>query len=117
MSKKSEFLEYVLEQLEVCENISYARMFGGYVIRKNSLPIALIFDNEIYFKVNESNKEDYKKLGSKPFTYEKKGKTIEISNWKLPIEILEDPEELKKWVEKSYQVSLATKRGNSPIAH
>ena len=86
-----------MELLEPCGGITYCRMFGGYAIRKNGLAIALMFKDEIYFKVDDSNRADYENLNSEPFTYEKKGKTIIISNWKLPIEILEDPEKLMIW--------------------
>jgi TfoX/Sxy family transcriptional regulator of competence genes len=40
---QSEFLEYILELLEPSGDITSCRMFGGYAIRKNNLPIALIF--------------------------------------------------------------------------
>ena len=105
----SEFSEYVLDLLEASGGISKSRMFGGYAIRKFGMTIALIFQDEIYFKVNESNIDDYKALNSRPFTYEKKGKMITMSNWLLPIEILEDEERLMEFVEKSYQVALKAK--------
>ena len=107
---RNEFLEYVLELMEPFGEISSCRMFGGYAIRKSGLPIALIFKNEIYFKVDDSNRADYEALGSTPFTYEKGGKTIVVSNWKLPVEILEDTERLKKWVEKSYDVAFKARK-------
>ena len=106
----NEFLEYILELFEPSGGISTRRMFGGYAIRKNDVPIALIFQDEIYFKVDDSNRPDYEKMNSKPFTYEKKGKTITVSNWKLPIEILEDTDTLMQWIEKSYHVALKAKK-------
>lgn len=108
--QQSEFLEYILELLEPSGGISSCRMFGGYAIRKNSLPIALIFDYEIYFKVDDSNRADYEAIDSTPFTYKKGNKTITISNWTLPLEILEDPDILMQWVDKSYQVALKAKK-------
>lgn len=110
MMKKSEFLDYVIELLEPSGTISACRMFGGFAIRKDGLAIALLFENEVYFKVDDSNRADYEALDSEPFSYEARGKRIIISNWKLPIEILEDPEELLIWVEKSYQVALKNKK-------
>lgn len=107
---KSEFLDYLLELLEPSGHITSCRMFGGFAIRKNSLPIALVFEDEAYFKVDDSNRADYEALDSEPFSYQARGKRIIISNWKLPIEILEDPDELLKWVEKSYQVALKNKK-------
>ncbi len=108
--QRSEFLEYILELLEPSGGIASCRMFGGYAIRKNGLPIALIFDDEVYFKVDDSNRQDYEVINSKPFTYKKGNKTIIISNWKVPIEILEDSDRLMEWVEKSYQVAFRAKK-------
>ena len=106
----SEFLEYILELLKPSGGITSTRMFGGYAIKKYGLAIALIFEDEIYFKTDKSNIDDYKNLNSKPFTYEKKGKTITISNWLLPVEILEDQEKLMKFTDKSYQVALKARK-------
>ncbi len=47
------FLDYILECLEPMDGITWGRMFSGYVIRRYDLPIGLIFDEELYFKVND----------------------------------------------------------------
>ncbi len=94
MTANSGFLEYILELLEPSGGITSCKMFGGYAISKNNLPIALIFGDEAYFKTDDSNIADYEAMDSTPFTYEAKGKTITVSNWKMPIEILEDHEKL-----------------------
>ena len=105
-----EFLVHVLELLEPSGGITACRMFGGYAIRKNGLPIALIFENEIYFKVDDSNRSEYEAMGSTPFTYEKGGKTITVSNWKLPADILEDPNRLMEWTQKAYEAAMRARK-------
>lgn len=110
-----ELINYIMELLEVSGGITKTRMFGGYAIRKFGLTIALFIDGEAYFKVDESNIDDYKALNSNPFTYEKKGKIITVSNWSLPIEILEDDIRLRGFVEKSYQVAIKSKEKKSKI--
>jgi DNA transformation protein len=96
---KNEFLEYILELLEPMGEISSGRMFGGYVVRQNELPIALIFSDD-------TNRQDFITAGSTPLTYNKKGKTITVSNWKVPTEVLEDEITLMAWAYKAYDVSL-----------
>ena len=110
---KNQFLEYILELLDPAGGISSRRMFGGYAVYKNGLAIALIFQDEIYFKVDDSNRADYLAVDSKPFIYEKQGRQITISNWSLPVEILEDSERLMEWTEKAYQVALRAKKKQS----
>lgn len=114
MSK--EFLAYVLEQLEPSAGITTKRMFGGFAIRKHGLPIALLFEDQVYFKVGDSNQADYEAAGSEPLTYNAKGKTIVVSNWSLPADVLEDSDLLKEWAEKSYQVALKGKKKDMPAS-
>lgn len=106
----SEFVRYLMDLLEPAGDITQTRMFGGYAIRKNGLAFALVFDGEVYFKVGESNKSDYLNIDSKPFTYTKKGKEIQISNWSIPEDILEEPAILMEYVAKSYAVALRAKK-------
>jgi len=110
MTKNSGYIEYIMDVLEPSGGITSARMFDGYAIRKHGLAIALIFEDEIYFKVDDSNRAEYEAMGSEPFTYDKKGKTVVISNWKVPPEILEDHEKLMDWTDKAYAVAVRAKK-------
>ncbi len=104
------FLDYVLERLEVVGHISVRAMFGGHGIYYKGVIIALIAYDELYFKVNGTNIQRFKDAGSKPFTYlGKQNKTITMSYWRLPEEVLEDDEQLADWVQVSYRVSKESK--------
>jgi TfoX/Sxy family transcriptional regulator of competence genes len=98
----NEFLDFILERLEPINGITWGRMFGGFVVRRHHLPIRLIFGDELYFKVNDRNLGDCKLLNSEPFSYQKTGKTINISNWRVPVEVLEDTDILIDWALKAY---------------
>ncbi|MHA1540355.1 MAG: TfoX/Sxy family protein [Alphaproteobacteria bacterium] len=106
-----EFLDYILELLEPAGYITSRRMFSGYGIYKNNVVFALIADGVLYFKVDDRNRADYESHESAPFTYARKdGKVIALSYWEVPLSILEERASLLEWVEKSYLVSLRTKR-------
>ena len=49
-------------------------MFGGHGIYKNGIIVAFIAHDELYFKVDESNKSQYEDFDSEPFIFESKGK-------------------------------------------
>jgi TfoX/Sxy family transcriptional regulator of competence genes len=83
-------------------------MFGGHVIRKDGLPIALVNRYEVYFKVDDSNGADYEANGSEPFTYEAKRKSITISNWRSMNS--KTPDRMSECVEKFYKVALKSKK-------
>ena len=93
----SSYIEYVKDILSPFEPLIFKRMFGGYGIYKSQLMVALVTSNELYFKANTESAKYFRSMDSEPFTYERKGKTIALSYWKLPPEIAEDQILLKKW--------------------
>lgn len=104
MSK--EYLNYILDILSSFDGISHRHMFGGYGLYYRNTIFAIIAAGELYFKVDESNKQDFINAGSEAFCFESKGKKIAMSYRKLPEEVLDNKEILKEWLEKSYQISV-----------
>jgi len=87
-------------------------MFGGYGIYREGTIFAIIVDDTLFFKVGPLNLSKYEKAGSSPFTYEAKGKSksVSMSYWLVPAEILEDAGKMTEWAEDAYRVSLAGKK-------
>lgn len=103
MKNKNHYCDYIISDVlgEIPEITSRA-MFGGYGIYKNGKIFAIIVDDELYFKVDDSNRTVFEIMGSHPFTYGKKdGKTATMSYWLVPQEIIEDREHLYKLLEQS----------------
>ncbi|MDB2415202.1 TfoX/Sxy family protein [Rickettsiales bacterium] len=104
------FVEYIIELLSPYGNIIAKSMFGGYGVYKNNIIIGIISQDELYFKVDDSNRTQYQNMNSEIFTYEARGKINKISYWKVPLEILEDAQLLEEWLEQSYQISINSKK-------
>lgn len=103
-------IDYILDIFEQYGEFTSRSMFGGYGIYKNKVIFAIIAGDELYFKVDYSNQQQYIDHHSEPFSYEKNGKSYNMSYWKLPVEILEDEELLPSWIDQSYQISLKKKK-------
>jgi DNA transformation protein and related proteins len=101
----SGFVEYVIDLLSGYGNINSRRMFGGYGLYCNKIIFAIIIDDELYFKADDGLAEEYKHAGSFPFTYQKNEKTVALSYWYVPAEIIENEDLLKNWFEKSLRVA------------
>lgn len=115
MSDKS-FHDFVIgEVLNNIPGISSRAMFGGWGIYKDGIFFALIAENQLYFKVDGTNKKDYEELGSGQFSYQSKHGPMEMSYWLLPEEIMSNSERLMQWVEKSVQVGLKSKKGRKYV--
>ncbi len=99
---KSSFCEYVVNELmREIPGVTSRAMFGGYGLYKDGKIFGMIANDILYFKVNDTNKADYERLGSQPFTYENKGKKYAMSYWEVPQEIQDEPETLAAWAQKS----------------
>lgn len=109
MSVGDEYQNFVLEQLSGLGNIQYRQMFGGVGIYLDGLFFALIENDTLRFKVDDSNREDYELAGMRPFSPYKNKNTI-LQFYEVPIDILENQQELIIWAQKSVQVAISKRR-------
>ena len=115
MPVSSSFRTFIVDQLSrVVPQLRVRAMFGGVGFYSGQLFFALIDDDTLYVKVDDSNRPDFARLGMKPFQpYGDGGEVMQY--YQVPAEFLEDPETLRLWAEKSILVAankkLKGKRG------
>lgn len=114
MPVSSEYLDYVVDLLSVVGPVQARRMFGGAGLYLHGVFFALIADDVLYFKVDESNKSDYVSAGMEPFRPYGKG-SYEMSYYAVPADVLEDEVQLKEWATRA--VAAATKKTKKPPAN
>jgi DNA transformation protein and related proteins len=79
-------------------------MFGGVGIYAGDVFFALIADDTLYLKVDDSTRPDFEERGMSPFRpYGEEGETM--GYYELPGDALEDPEALRPWAEKAIAVA------------
>jgi DNA transformation protein len=91
------------------------RMFGGHGIFIDDLMFGLVADNTLYLKADKESTQEFTARGLEAFTYDKKGKAVNLSYYQAPEEALEDSEEMNRWGNKAYAAALrsaARKRKN-----
>ena len=91
--------------------IAVRRMFGGIGIYRDGAMFALVADDIVYMKADDETKAAFEAAGSRPFTYEGKGRPVRMSYWRLPDSALDDPDELKAWADLALA---AAERGRKP---
>ncbi|MBI1209114.1 MAG: transcriptional regulator [Azospirillum sp.] len=79
-------------------------MFGGHGIYCDGTMFALIADDMLYFKVDDSNRPRYAALGLQPFKPFADRPTV-MSYYPVPFEVLEDPDEVFIWATEAFQVA------------
>ena len=98
MKASQEYLDFVLDKLSLIGDIKSRAMFGGYGIFHEGLMFALISEDILYFKVNESNRDIYKRAESRPFPHG-------ISYWEVPADVLENNTKLHEWANISIEIA------------
>jgi DNA transformation protein len=73
------------------------RMFGGQGVYAGEVMFALEADGELYLKVDDRTLPAFRSAGSRPFVYERDGRTTQMSYWRLPDRALDDPDEAARW--------------------
>jgi DNA transformation protein and related proteins len=106
MAVSKDFLAYVLEQLQSLGQVTSRRMFGGVGLYADGLFFALLDDDTLYFKVDDSNRADYQQRGSTPFVPFPDRSEVSMSYFNIPAEVLDDAEDLQHWARKSVAVAL-----------
>lgn len=101
---------FVLEQLgRVAPGIRARSMFGGVGIYSDALFFALMDDDTLYFKVDDTNRADFEAAGMGPFRpFGPDGEVMQY--YQVPEELLEDVETLELWVGKAVEVARRRKR-------
>ena len=104
MPVSDSYREYVLEQLAEAGLVTAKKMFGGVGLYLNGLFFALIADDRLYFKANDTTRSDYEAVGMGPFQpYDDKPYTMQY--YEVPVEILEDRVDLCIWAKKALAVA------------
>ena len=97
---KDDYADYIVDKLAGLGDVHSRAMFGGYGIFHEGLMFALISDNVLYFKVDDTNRKMYEEAGSSKFPHG-------ISYWEVPTEVFEDQAKLYEWAEISISIAKA----------
>ncbi|HYJ80474.1 MAG TPA: TfoX/Sxy family protein [Longimicrobiaceae bacterium] len=109
MPVSPEYREFVLEQLARVTAVTARSMFGGVGIYADGLFFALMDDDALYLKVDDSNRGDFEAAGTGPFNpFDDPAQVMQY--YELPAELLEDPDRLRPWVEKAVDVARAARK-------
>jgi DNA transformation protein len=110
MPVSSTFRTFVLDQLErVTSPVRAKSMFGGVGIYSGDLFFALIAEDTLYFKVDDTNRPDFEARGMGPFRpYGSDGEAMQY--YALPEDLLEDSEALRSWIDKAVDVARRKKK-------
>ncbi|WFU16077.1 TfoX/Sxy family protein [Bradyrhizobium sp. CB3481] len=98
MVASESFAEFLREQLAPLGGITMRRMFGKTGVFCDGVMFAVVANNTLYLRVDDENKETFKEAEAyPPLSYEKGGDTIDLSFWRIPERLFDEPEEFVVW--------------------
>ena len=94
MVASGDFAEFLREQLAPLGPVTMRRMFGKTGVFCDGVMLGMVTDNTLYFRVDDDNRETFKEAEAfAPLAYAKKGATIDLSFWRAPERLFDNPDE------------------------
>ena len=100
------YLDYIMEKFSEPEDIGVKKMFGGAGIFYNGKMFALVYDDTLFFKVDDTNRKEYIDKGAGPFKPPFMKKKMSMPYYEVPVDILEANERFNEWAERSMEIAL-----------
>ena len=113
MVASDSFAEFLREQLAPLGRVTLRRMFGKTGVFCDGVMLGMVTENTLYFRVDDHNRVTFKEAASfPPLNYGKKGSTIDLSFWRVPERLFDEPDEFVTWARAALAAArrVATKR-------
>ena len=114
MSVSASFKEFLIEQMAGFGPVTIRPMFGGAGVMRDGLMFALIDDEVLYLKVDETSRAAFVAENLPPFVYSRKDQKIDMSYFRVPERCLDDADEMAKWCRVAYGAALKAAAKKKP---
>ena len=115
MPKPSPFVEHVLDLMRAFGPVDATPMFGGWGLYHQGLFFALIAEEGLYLKVDETNRGEFEAMGLEPFVYVMKdGERIVMHYHQAPGEALESAPVMAQWARLAFGAALRSAAQKKP---
>jgi DNA transformation protein and related proteins len=92
------FAEFLREQLAPIGRVTLRRMFGKSGVFCDGVMFAMVTENTLYVRVDDQNQATFEEAKSfPPLNYAKQGRTIDLSFWRVPERLFDEPDEFVSW--------------------
>lgn len=85
------------------------RMFGGWGLYAQELFVALIANERLYLKADDTTRPSFEAAGSRQFFYEARGQATTMGYWTVPDEALDAQPLFAPWARLALQAAVAAR--------
>ena len=110
------FADFLRDQLAPLGRVTLRRMFGKTGVFCDGLMLGMVTEDTLYFRVDDVNRADFSEAQAcPPLNYEKQGSAIDLSFWRAPERLFDEPDELLAWARLALAAArrVASKRGRA----
>jgi DNA transformation protein and related proteins len=107
---RSDFAEFVVEQMAGLGGVEARRMFGGCGIFRAGLMFALVADDMLYFKTDAANVGRFEARQLPPFTYVAKGERKSLRYFQAPPEVFDERQAMTEWARDAFECALRNQK-------
>lgn len=93
-------------------------MFGAAGLFCDGVMFAIVADEALYFRVDDLNRAAFQEAAAlPPLSYAKQGRRIDLSFWRAPDRLFDEPDELVAWARLALAAArrVAAKRARSMV--
>jgi DNA transformation protein len=102
------FKDFIRDQLAGFGPVTIRNMFSGAGIYADGVMFALVANDVLYLKADETSARAFAAEGMSPFSYRRAGKApVAMSYWEVPPRLLEEPDELAAWARQAHRIARA----------
>jgi len=105
-ARRSEFVSHVIEVFAPWGRVEARRMFGGWGLFRDDRMFALVADDTLYLKADDTTRARFEDRGLAPFTYSSRGRERVMRYFRAPEEALDDPQEMLPWARLAWGAAL-----------
>ncbi len=117
MVASDSFAAFLREQLAPLGRVTMRRMFGKTGVFCDGLMFAMVTDDTLYVRVDDHNRAAFKEAeNSPPLNYGKQGRTIDLSFWRVPERLFDEPDELVMWAKTALGAAARVAAKRAPAA-
>ena len=104
------FVSHCLELLSPLGRTSSRRMFGGHALYIDGLCMALIIQDTLYLKVDDTSRALFEREGCRAFTYVAKNQERHsLGYYTAPEQAMESPAEMTPWARRALAAAVAAR--------
>jgi DNA transformation protein and related proteins len=117
MVASDSFAEFLREQLAPLGHVTMRRMFGKTGVFCDGLMLGMVTEDTLYFRVDDHNRAAFKEAEAlPPLNYEKQGAMIDLSFWRAPERLFDEPDELVAWARAALAAARRVAAKRTPAA-